>query len=100
MPDFFFFLPDAINFQNHIFITDFIGVPKKFIGKTLVELKIRNKYGLEILMIKQQKDFLTDGNLEAEIITPDSEYKLKSTDTLVIFGSDEKIDNLRRIIES
>jgi len=77
-----------------------IGVAKKFVGKTLVELKIRNKYGLEVLMIKQQKDFLTDVSSEAEIITPDAEYKLKRTDTLVIFGSDDKINNLRKISES
>jgi len=77
-----------------------LGVPKMFIGKTLVELKIRNKYGLEVLMIKQKKDFLTDVNSEAEIVTPDTEYKLKRTDTLVIFGLDEKIDNLRKIAKS
>ena len=76
------------------------GVPKKFIGKTLVELKIRNKFGLEVLMIKQPKEFLTDINSEPEIITPDPEYKLKRTDTLVIFGADEKIDNLRKLTES
>jgi CIC family chloride channel protein len=74
-----------------------LSVPKKFIGKTLVELKIRNKFGLEVLMIKQQKDFLTDVNSEPEIITPDPEYKLKRNDTLVIFGGDRKIEELRNI---
>jgi Trk K+ transport system NAD-binding subunit len=39
-------------------------------------------------------------NSEPEIITPDPEYKLKRTDTLVIFGSDEKIEELRKISES
>jgi len=74
-----------------------LGVPKRFIGKTLVELKIRNEFGLEVLMIKQQKAFLADVNLEAEIITPDPDYKLKRTDTLVIFGADEKVENLRQL---
>ncbi|MFB3057059.1 MAG: chloride channel protein [Ignavibacteriaceae bacterium] len=77
-----------------------LGVPKKFIGKSLVELKIRNEFGLEVLMIKQPKEFLTDVNSEPEIITPDPEYKLKRTDTLVIFGADDKIENLRKITES
>jgi len=77
-----------------------LGVPKKFIGKSLVELKIRNEFGLEVLMIKQPKEFLTDVNSEVEIITPDPEYKLKRTDTLVIFGADDKIENLRKITES
>jgi K+/H+ antiporter YhaU regulatory subunit KhtT len=48
-------------------------------------------------MIKQQKDFLTDVNSEPEIITPDPEYKLKRNDTLVIFGGDRKIEELRNI---
>ena len=74
-----------------------LGMPKRFIGKTLVELKIRNEFGLEVLMIKQQKAFLADVNLEAEIITPDPDYKLKRTDTLVIFGADEKVENLRQL---
>ena len=51
-------------------------------------------------MIKQPKEFLTDVNSESEIITPDPEYKLKRTDTLVIFGADDKIENLRKITES
>ncbi|MCH7724021.1 MAG: chloride channel protein [Bacteroidetes bacterium] len=72
-------------------------VPQKFIGKSLVELKIRNEFGLEVLMIKRPKEFLTDVNYEPEIITPDPEYKLKRTDTLVIFGADEKIENLRKL---
>jgi CIC family chloride channel protein len=77
-----------------------LGVPKRFVGKSLVELKIRNEFGLEVLMIKQPKEFLTDIDSEPEIITPDPEYKLKRTDTLVIFGADEKIENLRKITES
>jgi CIC family chloride channel protein len=77
-----------------------LGVPKSFIGKTLVELKIRNEFELEVLMIKQQKDFLADVKLEAEIMTPDPDYKLKGTDTLVIFGSDKRIDYLRKIAKS
>jgi len=77
-----------------------LGVPKKFIGKSLVELKIRNEFGLEVLMIKQPKEFLTDIGSEPEIITPDPEYKLKRTDTLVIFGADDKIENLRKIAKS
>ncbi len=77
-----------------------LTVPKKFIGKSLVELKIRNEFGLEVLMIKQPKEFLTDIDSEPEIITPDPDYKLKRMDTLVIFGADEKIENMRKIAES
>jgi len=72
-------------------------VPIHFVGKNLVDLKIRNKYGLEVLMIKQTKDFLVEGAKSAqEIITPDPGYKLKESDKLVLFGKDEKIEEFKR----
>lgn len=66
--------------------------PASFIGKTLVELKLRNIYGLEVLMIKQKQTFLEDS--DEEIIIPDSKYKIMAEDTLVIFGADEKIKEI------
>ncbi len=72
-------------------------VPIHFIGKTLTELKIRNKYGLEVLMIKQSKDMFDDYNkLVPNFITPDPAYKLKESDKLVLFGKDEKIDEFKK----
>ena len=71
-------------------------VPVAFVGKSLAELKIRNRYGLEILMIKQHKNFLADDFSEPEIITPDPDYKLKETDTIVIFGNDKKIEEFKQ----
>ncbi|RKY92986.1 MAG: hypothetical protein DRQ01_05545, partial [Ignavibacteriae bacterium] len=72
-------------------------VPMQFVGRTLVDIKLRNKYGLEVLMIKQTKDFLVDGKISAqEIITPDPGYKLRSSDKLVLFGKDEKIEEFKK----
>ena len=72
-------------------------VPMQFIGKTLVDIKLRNKYGLEVLMIKQTKDFLVDDKKSAqEIITPDPGYKLRASDKLVLFGKDEKIEEFKK----
>ena len=36
----------------------------KFVGKTLVQLRLRNKYGLEVLMIKQVKICYADSTNE------------------------------------
>lgn len=63
--------------------------PQSFVGKTLVELKLRNTYGLEVLMIKNKNTFLNE--VEEEIIIPDAHYKIKPDDTLILFGADEKI---------
>ncbi len=69
-----------------------VHVPNIFLGKTLAELKIRNNYGLEVLMIKQIKDIF-DEKSEPNILTPDPNYKLKTSDKLVVFGNDEKLEN-------
>ncbi len=63
----------------------------KFIGKTLVQLRLRNTYGLEVLMIKQSQDIYADSANEFNIIMPDPDYIIKETDILVLFGPDEKI---------
>lgn len=72
-------------------------VPEQFVGKTLLELKIRNEYGLEVLMIKQQKDMFVKESEKSEVVAPGSDYKLKRTDTLVIFGEDEKIKRFKEL---
>jgi len=73
------------------------SVPLKFIGKSLVELKIRSNFGLEVLMIKQHKDLFAVDDNDIDIITPDPNYKLKRTDSLLIFGLDDKIEEFRRL---
>jgi len=63
----------------------------KFVGKTLAQLRLRNTYGLEVLMIKQSTDMYADQSKDGNIIMPDPNYVLKESDILVLFGSDEKI---------
>lgn len=63
----------------------------EFIGKTLAELKLRNKYGLEILMIKKSKDLFNESESHAKIVMPRHDYKIESDDILVIFGTEEQI---------
>ena len=69
-----------------------IQVPNLFLGKTLAEIKLRNNYGLEVLMIKHIKD-IYDQKSEPTIITPDPNYKLKTADRLVVFGNDTKLES-------
>lgn len=69
------------------------NAPGHFTGKTLVELRIRNEYGFEVLMIKHRTDRFVEG--EEEIIIPDANYKIHSGDRLVIFGSDENISKIK-----
>jgi CIC family chloride channel protein len=71
------------------------GIPRSFIGKTVLELKVRNKFGLEILMIKQKQSQLSDKK-NHKVIMPSVGYKFESTDLLVLFGSDEHIKKFQK----
>ena len=66
------------------------NVPRSFIGKSMIDLRFRNVYGLEILMIKNKASILSDDE-EDKIIIPDPSYKFVEYDLLVLFGSDENI---------
>ena len=68
------------------------NAPGFFVGKTLVELRLRNEYGLEVLMIKHRKDRFFEN--EEEIIVPDAKYKIVAGDRLVLFGSDDNISKI------
>ena len=46
-------------------------------------------------MIKKEKSMFSDDD-KNEIITPDPDYKIQADDTLVLFGSDENIENLKK----
>ncbi len=68
-----------------------IPVTQEHVGKSLSELKLRNKFGLEVLMIKQPSDPFEDSTDSEKIITSDPHYLLKEDDRLVLFGKDENI---------
>ena len=67
----------------------------KFIGKTLVQLRLRNNYGLEVLMIKQTNDMFADDINDTNIIMPDPDYVIREGDVLVLFGADDKINKTK-----
>ena len=67
-----------------------VSLPDTFLGKSLSELKLRNNFGLEVLMIKHLKDIFGNRQ-EPEIVTPDPHYKLKLSDRLIVFGEDKKL---------
>ncbi len=72
-----------------------LPVNRKFIGKSLADLKLRNRFGLEVLMIKQSKEFFDNNSEQEKIITSDPYYRLREHDKLVLFGLDENIENFR-----
>jgi trk system potassium uptake protein TrkA len=63
------------------------GAPNSFLGKTLRELDINNKYGIQIIMIKE----LVPENL---VIVPKADHKIKDSDILIGVGKDQDLKKL------
>jgi len=61
------------------------SAPDSFIGKTIKDLSLRNKYQMDVLAIKNA---LT-GNL---IIMPPAEYKFNPDDIMIVIGGVESIE--------
>ncbi len=64
--------------------------PDEFIGKTLLDLRLPQRYGVAVVAIH---DVLRD-----EIyVVPPADYVLKDSDTLTVVGSDEALTELARL---
>jgi len=69
-----------------------IHVPDEFINKTLKEINIRDRYGIEVILIKQGgKD---EDNEEKELIFPTPEYEFNKDDSILIIGSHLNVKQL------
>ncbi|MBU0513615.1 MAG: TrkA family potassium uptake protein [Proteobacteria bacterium] len=65
-----------------------LKVPESFAGRTLAELELRKKYGVQVIAIKQP-----DTDQVNLVISPDEEIKL--TDVLVVIGRNDDIKKLK-----
>ncbi len=76
-----------------------VEAPKRFAGKTLLELNLRQLYSLNLVTIKRikkKKGFLTLGETEeTEVIgVPTPDLKIMEGDILVLFCGEKDIKNL------
>jgi trk system potassium uptake protein len=76
-----------------------IPVPKKFIGKTILEASIREEYNLNIVTIKRIKRKISLPGLKSDdetkaIGVPKPDEKFEEGDILALFGRDKDIKNL------
>jgi CIC family chloride channel protein len=69
--------------------------PERFVGKTLKQLRLRNKYNVEVLMIKRPAKF-GESEADAKIIMPDADYKIHEGDKLILFGRQQDINNIEK----
>ncbi len=64
---------------------------REFVGITIAQTALRNKYGLEILMIKKDESPYSENSNKQQYIIPTPDYVIKEDDLLVLLGADEKI---------
>ena len=72
-----------------------LSINQELIGKSLSELKMRSRFGLEVLMIKHPEEIFNDNNEKDTIVSADPNYKLKRGDKIVVFGKDENIEKFK-----
>ena len=65
-------------------------VPAKWIGKSLADLSVRKKFGVNIVAIKNS---LNPNDVN---ITPEPEYRFKDTDIVVLVGKTQDINKLNK----
>jgi trk system potassium uptake protein TrkA len=65
-----------------------IAVPSKFVGNSLISLKLRNEYGINVLLIKQN----VGG--EATVVLPTPEYVFQKSDVMVTLGHKKDFNRL------
>lgn len=78
-----------VNVFDNYFILE-ISVPKKFIGKNLAELKFREKFHLEVVLIKKNI-FDESKRKRTEVVESNPYYIFNENDTIVVFGKEEFI---------
>lgn len=64
--------------------------PPEFVGKSLTDLKIRSRYGLEVLVVKKTKSPFDEN--DKDVVVPDPNYVIREGDELILFGRDDKIE--------
>ncbi len=76
-----------------------VQAQKSFVGKTLRQLDFRNRFGLNIVAIKQRKVTAASENgekVEYQVNDlPHADDVIRDGDILVVIGSDERVKNLQ-----
>lgn len=72
-----------------------IEVPGEFVNKTLKELNLRNRYGVEVVLIKQNYD--KEKNKRHIVITTKPDYRFKFGDSILIMGSEDSLHRIREL---
>ena len=92
------------NVQDHIPLTNGHSIvelmaPASFYGKTLVELDLGKKYGVQVIAIKSPQSVTFRNSTEKDMtkIAPVGNDQIHPRDVLVIVGANEAIEKLQKV---
>ena len=77
---------DYIGFSDDFSILE-IKTPRSWIGKTIGQLGVRARYGINVLAIRHGEGGVTD-------VTPGADGLISESDLLVILGTNDKVDKV------
>jgi CPA2 family monovalent cation:H+ antiporter-2 len=81
--------PEILPWDAHLAELE-VSAESPFMGKTLIELRIRERYGVSIALIERGK---------ITIATPGGEERLFPGDKVTVIGTDEQLANVQRELE-
>jgi len=81
---------EYFNFSDDYAIAE-INIPREWVGRTMIELNIRRKYGVTVIAVRHS-------GKKADV-TPNPELPFDETDTVTLIGSEEKIQKIARRLE-
>jgi len=64
-----------------------IAPPEKFIGKSLKDLDLRNRYGIQVIAVRELIP-------EQTIYIPKADFVIKDSDILIVMGEEKKLEKL------
>lgn len=92
------------NIIDHIpmadgFTVSEITAPSSFVGKTIRELLVRNKYKVEIIAIRKgfKKDNGEVGEIEKTTEMPTADTVIEKNDIILVFGKNEDVIKLQKL---
>jgi len=72
-----------------------IEVPGEFIGNNLANMHLRQKFGVEVILIK--KNFNAETKETEKVTVPTPDYKFEYGDKILIVGEEKDVSNLLRL---
>lgn len=91
------------NIINYLQLTDKVGIlesptPDSFVGKTLKQLSLRNKYGINLIAIKRKIKKKGEKNIVEEVMEiPSAEEKIQEGDILLVIGKKEYLEKFKNL---